>query len=278
MNATTNRSPSETPSAAPVLLPSKEEVQAAIASLTPQCEQLREEIERATKAIGRSYLAAAAGVDDQAADRARIVDLEVRARGVEAQLAEAKRDLETIERREGVAERIKSHRACTALAQQRRVIAERAGKATEELAEALAALVVNGREVLTQVRGIRQRNLLTPAGHIASGDITDLARAENIQFVVERDMCAMVPGWRSECGAGPATSTVLISQSWSLQRAVDDLLGVDELDPDDVAAVEAQLGPDPDAGAPPAAADGRRGLSFAENEALAERLIAGDDC
>jgi hypothetical protein len=276
MITTTNRSPSEAPSAAaPAPLPSKDDVLAAIARLTPQCEQIREEIEAATKAIGRGYLAAAAGVDDQAGERARIVDLEVRARGIEAQLAEAKRDLETIERREGVAERIKRHRACTALVQQRRVIAERAGKATDDLAEALVALVANGREVLNHVRGIRGRDMLTPAGHIASSDITELARAENIQFIVERDMCAMVPGWRSEAGAGPATSTVLIGQSWGLQRAVDDLLGVDELDPADVAAVEAQLGPAPEASTPPADAQDRPQLSHAENEALAERLVAG---
>lgn len=82
-----------------------------------------------------------------------------------------------------------------------------------------------GQEVLVALRGVRGRSTLTTEGHIPAGDFTELSNPLNYQFYAERMLVGLIPGWRSDYGAGPSFVDSAGGTWESMRSRIESLMG-----------------------------------------------------
>lgn len=82
-----------------------------------------------------------------------------------------------------------------------------------------------GQDVLVALRGVRGRSTLTADGHIPAGDFTELSNPFNYQFYAERMLVGLIPGWRSDHGAGPSFVDSAGGTWESMRSHIESLMG-----------------------------------------------------
>lgn len=82
-----------------------------------------------------------------------------------------------------------------------------------------------GQEVLAALRGVRGRSTMTADGHIPAGDFTELSNPFNYQFYAERMLVGLIPGWRSDHGAGPSFVDSAGGTWESMRSHIESLMG-----------------------------------------------------
>lgn len=107
----------------------------------------------------------------------------------------------------------------------------------------ISQLVRHGGAVVQSLRGVRGRSTMTDAGHIAGASISEILDPNHYKFYLERHVAGLVPGYRTEFGAGPTFADAACGNLDQIRESIEMLLGAHNFPAEVVAAAEGNSQP-----------------------------------
>lgn len=237
MNTTTEPTTALTPP-----LPGVEEALRDCNRLELQLEHADDDIETVERRLGDGYKAVAEGADVPRDGNDELTRLLAKRKALQAMLTRARGVLEHARTRAFTRAMLAESDKMRGLLRRREVLAQQAEKQLAALATTLAELQSNGNEIKTAFHALRGRNTQTSKG-VVSVEISALADASHLQHLVMQDMARRLRGWRYEQMSpygGPAFAQGIAGASEAFVSEFDLLMGLDDLDSAEVAAVRCE--------------------------------------
>ena len=228
------------------IIPNPPELPDAMVDVTRlelKLEAKQREIEALEQQAGLDYREVASGGNVPLAHSDQMIKLMAEERTLRAMLERARAVLERAKVRAFT-------RGVLAKADQMREFLrtrDQVGKQAEaklaELADLLRTLQENGRQCLTAFRGLRGRNQQTDKGVVVT-EIAALAQGSHLQHLAMMDLQRRLEWWRYDLTppyGGPQFSVGIVDASAALRGEFDQLMGIHELEPGEIAAVRAEM-------------------------------------
>lgn len=250
-------------------LPELPDAQLDVTRLELKLETKQREIEALEQQAGRDYREVAAGADVPLQHSEQMAKLMAEERTLRAMLERAQAVLERARVRaftRGVLTKADQMRGCLRARDQ---LGKQAQEKLAELSELLQSLQENGRQCLSAFRGLRGRNTQTDKGVVVA-EISSLAEGSHLQHLAMMDLQRRLRWWHYDLTppyGGPEFSVGIVDASAALNGEFDQLMGVSELEPEEIAAVRAEMAA---AGIAPVIAD----AELLDDDLDGERLMA----
>lgn len=206
-------------------------------------EAKQREIEALEQQAGRDYREVAAGADVPLQHSEQMAKLMAEERTLRAMLERAQVVLESAKRRAFSRGVVKGHDQMDSHLRSRNRFGKQTQTKLAEVAELLESLRENGRQCLAAFRALRGRNTQTDKGVVVA-EISALAQGSHLQHLVMMDLNRRLGWWHYDQTppyGGPEFSVGVAAASAALRGEFDQLMGIYELEPDEIAAVRAEM-------------------------------------
>lgn len=206
-------------------------------------EAKQREIEALEHQAGRDYREVSAGGDVPLQHSEQMARLMAEERTLRAMLERAQAVLERAKVRAFTRGVLTTADQMRGYLRARNQVGKQAQAKLAELADLLNALQENGRQCLNAFRGLRGRNTQTDKGVVVA-EIGALAEGGHLQHLAMMDLNRRLGWWQYDLVppyGGPEFSVGIAAASAALNGEFDQLMGIHELEPDEIAAVRAEM-------------------------------------